>query len=105
MQISRRSRLNCLCEINDSSTRAAADHGTVQAHPCAGEESDELVEQALALVMLNHPVLVAEHEVLNEQTRQKSWDATFTTGFSVTDTFESGEAGPNAAFRVNDPAV
>ena len=73
------------------------------AQPCAGEDSDELVEQAIALVVGNHLVLMAEHEVFTEQARQKSWDAYVTAGFSVTDTFESGEAGPNAALRVKIP--
>ena len=73
------------------------------AQPCVGKESDELLEQAIALVIANHPVLVAKHEEFTEQARQKSWDAYVTTGFSVTDTFESGEAGPNAAFRVKIP--
>ena len=73
------------------------------AQPCVGKESDELFEQAIALVIANHPVLVAKHEEFKEQARQKSWDAYVTTGFSVTDTFESGEAGPNAAFRVKIP--
>ncbi|MGB5280129.1 MAG: hypothetical protein WBM38_10900 [Arenicellales bacterium] len=73
------------------------------AQPCVGVGSDELVEQAIALVVGNHLVLVAEHAEFKEQARQKSWDAYVTTGFSVTDTFESGEAGPNAAFRVKIP--
>lgn len=73
------------------------------AQPCVGKESDELFEQAIALVIANHPVLVAKHEEFTEQSRQKSWDAYVTTGFSVTDTFESGEAGSNAAFRVKIP--
>ena len=73
------------------------------AQPCVGKESDELFEQAIALVIANHPVLVAKHEEFKEQARQKSWDAYVTTGFSVNDTFESGEAGPNAALRVKIP--
>lgn len=73
------------------------------AQPCTGEKYEGLVEKAVLLVTRNHPVLVAEREVYTEQSQQKNWDAYVTTGYSVTDTFESGEAGPNAALSVKVP--
>ena len=73
------------------------------AQPCTGEKYEGLVEEAVSLVTKNHPVLVAEREVYTEQSQQKNWNAYVTTGYSVTNTFESGEAGPNAALRVKVP--
>mgnify|MGYP001821287962 CR=1 FL=1 len=73
------------------------------AQPCSGEKYEGLVEKIVALVTRNHPVLVAEREVYTEQLQQKNWDAYVTTGYSVTNTFESGEAGPSAALRVKVP--
>ena len=73
------------------------------AQPCTGEKYEGLVEEAVSLVTKNHPVLVAEREVYTEQSQQKNWNVYVTTGYSVTNTFESGEAGPNAALRVNVP--
>lgn len=73
------------------------------AQPCTGEKYEGLVEEAVSLVTKNHPVLIAEREVYTEQSQQKNWDAYMTTGYSVTDTFESGESGPNAALRVKVP--
>ena len=48
-------------------------------------------------------MLTAERAIFDEQQRQKPWEASVALGYSVTDTFESGEAGPNAAFRVRIP--
>jgi hypothetical protein len=73
------------------------------AQPCTGEKYEGLVEEAVLLVTRHHPVLVAEREVYTVQSQQKNWDAYVTTGYSVTNTFESGEAGPNAALRVKVP--
>lgn len=52
---------------------------------------------------LTHPVLVAEAAADREAARVPNWKATLSLGYSVTDTFESGEAGPNAAVRVVIP--
>ena len=73
------------------------------AQPCTGEKYEGLVEEAVSLVTRHHPVLVAEREVYTEQSQQRNWDAYVTTGYSVSDTFESGESGPNAALRVKVP--
>lgn len=61
------------------------------------------LQEALILVSNANPVLMAERDIYREQQRQKSWDASVTIGYSVTDTFESGAAGPNAALRVRIP--
>lgn len=61
------------------------------------------LEEALILVSQTNPVLLAERATLAEQGRQKPWDASLTVGYSVTDTLELGDAGPNAALRVKIP--
>ena len=61
------------------------------------------LEEALSLVGRTHPVLLAERESYAEQRRQRPWDLSLTVGYSITETFESGEAGPNAAVRLRIP--
>ena len=41
------------------------------------------------------PVLIADRGVYAEQTRRNAWESVITVGYSVTDTFDPGEAGPN----------
>ncbi|MGE5154691.1 MAG: hypothetical protein ACM3ST_11825 [Bdellovibrio bacteriovorus] len=38
-----------------------------------------------------------------EAERVPTWKASLTLGYSITDTFESGAAGPNAVVRVTIP--
>ncbi len=61
------------------------------------------LQEALILVGDANPVLTTERDIYREQQRQRSWDASITIGYSITDTFESGAAGPNAALRVRIP--
>jgi hypothetical protein len=61
------------------------------------------LEEALTIIAEANPVLIAERGIYAEQTRQHPWETVVTVGYSVTDTFESGEAGPNAALRVRIP--
>jgi hypothetical protein len=61
------------------------------------------LEEALALVGQAHPVLQADRDSYAEQRRQRPWDVSLAVGYSITDTFESGDAGPNAAIRVRIP--
>jgi len=61
------------------------------------------LEEALALIAEANPVLIAERGIYAEQTRQHAWESVVTVGYSVTDTFEAGAAGPNAALRVRIP--
>lgn len=61
------------------------------------------LQEALTLVAQASPVLTAERAVQAEQRRQRTWDASLTLGYSITDTFESGAAGPNAALRIKIP--
>jgi hypothetical protein len=72
----------------------------VQAGTCPGAER---LEEALSLIAEAHPVLVAERGIYEEETRQHAWETVLTLGDSITDTFESGAAGPNAALRVRIP--
>jgi len=67
---------------------------------CPGPER---LEEALALLAAANPTLGAERDLYEEQTRQRPWETVVTLGYSVTDTFESGAAGPNAALRVRIP--
>ncbi|WP_043754229.1 hypothetical protein, partial [Imhoffiella purpurea] len=61
------------------------------------------LEEVLTLVSQTNAVLIAERAVYSEQRRQRTWDASITVGYSITDTLESGDAGPNAALRVKIP--
>jgi hypothetical protein len=61
------------------------------------------LEEALALLAQANPVPIAERDTYTEQTRQHAWETVVTLGYSVTDTFEAGAAGPNAALRVRIP--
>lgn len=61
------------------------------------------LEEALVLVSQTNPVLLAERDSYAEQRKKRPWDASLTVGYSITETFESGEAGPNAAIRVKIP--
>lgn len=61
------------------------------------------LEEALSLVLAAHPVLLAEGAADREAARVPNWKASLSLGYSITDTFESGEAGPNAALRVVIP--
>lgn len=61
------------------------------------------LEAALNLIAEAHSVLVAERGICEEQTRQHAWETVVTLGYSITDTFESGAAGPNAALWVRIP--
>jgi hypothetical protein len=61
------------------------------------------LQEALTLVAAANPVLAAERGELEEQSRQPRWEASLSLGYSVTDTLESGAAGPNAALRVKIP--
>lgn len=67
---------------------------------CPGPER---LEEALALLAAANPIIAAERALYEEQTRQRPWETVVTLGYSVTDTFESGAAGPNAALRVRIP--
>lgn len=67
---------------------------------CPGAER---LQEALRLLHQANPVLIAERARDAEQARQHTWEAAITVGYSITDTFESGEAGPNAALRVRIP--
>ncbi len=67
---------------------------------CPGPER---LEEALALLAAANPSINAERALYEEQTRQRPWETVVTLGYSVSDTFESGAAGPNAALRVRIP--
>ncbi len=59
--------------------------------------------EALALVVEANPVLGAERDQLAERARQKGWESYLSLGYSTNTSFESGEAGANAALRVRIP--
>lgn len=69
----------------------------------ADRPGPERLEEALALLAAANPMIAAERALYEEQTRQRPWETVVTLGYSVTDTFESGAAGPNAAIRVRIP--
>ena len=72
---------------------------------CAGAECPGAarLDEALTLVSQVNPVLLAERDVSREQTQKPAWSASLSVGYSITDTLESGDAGPNAAIRVKIP--
>lgn len=63
---------------------------------------DRLTE-ALRLVEQANPVLSAERSTAAEQARQRTWTAEVTIGYSITETLETGAAGPNARLNVRIP--
>lgn len=67
---------------------------------CPGAER---LSEALRLLHQANPVLLAERARDSEQARQHAWEAAITVGYSITETFESGAAGPNAQLRVRIP--
>jgi hypothetical protein len=68
------------------------------AGPLAAEcPSSARLEETLTLVALAHPVLPAEGAADREAERVPNWKASLALGYSIADTFESGEA---AAFTV-----
>ncbi len=73
--------------------------------PLAGAEcpGSARLDEALTLISQVNPVLQAARGVVTEQRMKPPWDASVTVGYSITDTFESGAAGPNAALRVKIP--
>ena len=73
--------------------------------PLAGADCPgaERLQEALTLVVQVNPVLAAERDIYTEQRQQRPWEASVTVGYSITDTFESGDAGPNAAVRLKIP--
>ena len=72
--------------------------------PAAGEcPGAERLSQALRLVEQANPVLRAERATANEQARQRSWTAEVSIGYSITETLETGAAGPNARLNVRIP--
>ena len=61
------------------------------------------IEAATELVLQANPVILAERDEFTEQARQRSWSTQLALGYSLTNTLESGEAGPNASLRVVIP--
>ncbi|NBC47148.1 MAG: hypothetical protein GVY22_03975 [Gammaproteobacteria bacterium] len=67
---------------------------------CPG--ADRLTE-ALRLVERSNPVLRAERATAAEQRRQRDWSAEVSVGYSITETLETGAAGPNARLNIRIP--
>lgn len=67
---------------------------------CPGPER---LTEALRLVEQANPVLGAERTTASEQARQRTWSAEVTIGYSITETLETGAAGPNARLNVRIP--
>ncbi len=63
---------------------------------------DRLTE-ALRLVERANPVLNAERSTAAEQARQRAWTAEVSIGYSITETLETGAAGPNARLNLRIP--
>lgn len=61
------------------------------------------LSEALSIVEAANPVLSAKREAAAEQARQRPWKADVTVGYSITETFETGDAGPNARINVRIP--
>jgi len=61
-----------------------------------------MMDEALALVMGAHPVLVAEYDEYQEETRTKDWDAYVRVGYALEST-DTDAAGPNASIQVKIP--
>lgn len=59
--------------------------------------------EALRIVEQANPVLSAERATAAEQARQRSWSAEVTVGYSITETLDTGAAGPNARLNVRIP--
>ena len=76
---------------------------TNAASASAGCPGAERLTEALRLLHQANPVLLAERARDTEQARQHAWEAAITVGYSITETFESGAAGPNAQLRVRIP--
>lgn len=61
------------------------------------------LSEALSIVELANPVLSAKRAAAAEQARQRPWQADVTVGYSITETLETGAAGPNARINVRIP--
>lgn len=73
---------------------------SLAAAECPGPER---LTEALRLVEQANPVLSAERATASEQARQRTWSAEVTVGYSITETLETGSAGPNARLNVRIP--
>jgi len=63
----------------------------------------ERLSEALRLLEQANPVLSAERATAAEQSRQRHWSADISIGYSITETLETGAAGPNARLNVRIP--
>jgi hypothetical protein len=73
--------------------------------PCARAEcpGSARLEEALRLVTLANPVLIAAGEVVAESRKTRDWRAVLTIGYDTNDTYETGAAGARAAVNVQIP--
>lgn len=61
------------------------------------------IEAATTLVLQANPLILAKHQELTEQSRQRNWNASLTLGYSTEDSDESTANGANAAIRLEIP--
>ena len=61
------------------------------------------LEEALLVLALANPVLLAEGAVQAEASKQRDWKMKLALGYDTNTTFETGEAGARAALRVEIP--
>jgi hypothetical protein len=61
------------------------------------------LEEALRIVAVANPVLVAEAHALDEVLRQRDWEAVLNIGYDSNTTYETGAAGARAAVTVKIP--
>ncbi len=101
--------LPVLSEAEASETKAAGKakpkSQAAESHPPAPTDCPDplVLGEALALVVEANPVLGAERDQFAERARQKGWESYLSLGYSTNTSFESGEAGANAALRVRIP--
>ena len=72
---------------------------------CADAECPDSaqLDEALRLVAIANPVLVASREVVEESRKSRDWRAVLTIGYDSNETYETGAAGARAAVNVQIP--
>lgn len=72
-------------------------------HAVADCPGSARLEEALTLVAVAHPVLIAEADAFAEAQKQRDWKAVLSLGYDTNTTYETGDAGGRAALRVEIP--
>ena len=77
----------------------------VVAGACAGADcpGSAQLDEALRLVAIANPVLIAAGAVVQESRKSRDWSAVLTIGYDSNETYETGAAGARAAVNVQIP--